>query len=110
MGTEIAILIVIPGLTAFGWLIYKIVFGSRTDAVICLLILLSGLGMGGRGMLNAYRPDFPENWNTSFLLGWFLMSSSFWLTVFSAAGALGLLLTRKMWSGKERPTKDGGET
>jgi len=45
-------------------------------------------------MVTAYSPSIPENWNTSFLIGWFLTSASFWLVVTSCAGAILLLAIR----------------
>lgn len=110
MGTEILILIVIPGLAALIWLVQKILFGVRIDAVVCLSALIAGLGLGVRGMVNSYRPDFPENWNTSFLMGWFLMSASFWLIVLASAGAIVLYLVRKLYPRNRAERKGAHET
>ena len=98
MGTEITILIVPIGLALFGWLLFRIVAGLLPDRAVYLFALLLALGLGVRGMLNAYSPNIPENWNTSFLVGWFLTSASFWLIVTSAAGALLLLGFRRLRS------------
>jgi|SRR6056297_309282 len=94
MGTEITILIVPVGLALFGWLLFRIVAGSLPDRAVYLFALLAALGLGVRGMVTAYSPSIPENWNTSFLIGWFLTSASFWLVVTSCAGAILLLAIR----------------
>lgn len=87
MGTEILILIVIPGFVIFCWLIYRVLSQPPLQRAVYLAALLIALALGVLGMVNAYRPDIPANWNPSFLLGWFLMSSSFWLIVTSVCAA-----------------------
>ncbi|WP_428380972.1 hypothetical protein [Nevskia ramosa] len=95
MGSEIAILIVLPGFGAFLWCSYKILTTALPDRAAYFLALLIGLGLGVRGMVNAYLPSIPENWNTSFLVGWFLMSASFWLIVATALAAVVVPVLRK---------------
>ncbi|MDZ4076775.1 MULTISPECIES: hypothetical protein [Hydrocarboniphaga] len=95
MGSEIALLIVLPGLGVFAWLSYRTLTGPLPDRALYLVALLAGLMLGVSGMVSAYRPDIPENWNTSFLVGWFLMSASFWLIVATGIALLCIFVLRK---------------
>jgi len=107
MGTEIIGFIIFPGIAALGWLIYWSILGTLIERVAALFGLLFGLGLGVRGMVNAYLPSIPENWNTSFLVGRFLISASFWLIITAVFGAILVALVQKGASifGYEEPER-----
>ncbi|MES2489339.1 MAG: hypothetical protein V4607_06060 [Pseudomonadota bacterium] len=96
MGTEILLLIVLPGLFLFVRLAYKALTKSLPDSAVYLAALLGAVAFGLFGMVKAYNPDIPENWNTSFIVGWFLMSVSIGLIGASICAALVLYLWRKL--------------
>ena len=100
MGSEILLLIVIPGAYSFARLCYLALVAPLFERCVYLVALLGGLGLGVRGMVSAYIPSIPENWNASFLVGWFLMSASFWLIAAHMTARLTLLLKQRLQSRK----------
>ena len=84
----------LPGLGAFAWLCYGTLTSELPGRAVYFLALLVGLALGVWGMVNAYIPTIPENWNTSFLVGWFLISASLWLIATSVIAALCLFVLR----------------
>jgi hypothetical protein len=95
MGSEIVIVIVIPGIYLFCRLCYLVLTASHPERTIYFFALQVALALGVIGMLNSYRPSIPENFNTSFLLGWFMIKTSFWLIVIYPITKIGIYLKLK---------------
>jgi hypothetical protein len=81
MGSEIIAIIFIPGIYLFCRLCYLVLTVSNPERAIYFIALQVALALGVIGMLNSFLPSIPENYNTSFLLGWFMIKTSFWLII-----------------------------
>ena len=96
MGSEIIAVILIPGIYLFFRLCYLVLTARNPERTIYFAALLIALALGVIGMLNSYLPDIPENYNGSFLLGWFMIKTSFWLMVIYPVVKLGIYLKSEL--------------
>lgn len=100
MGSEIIAIIFIPGIYLFFRLCYLVVMATFPERAIYLFFLLLAIALGVRGMLNSYLPSIPGNYNTSFLLGWFMIKASFWLLILFPLARVCIFLKEKLQSKK----------
>jgi hypothetical protein len=95
MGSEIIAIVFIPGIYLFVRLCYLTLVAKLPDRAVFFITLLLAIALGVNGMLNSYLPSIPENYNTSFLLGWFMIKTSLWLIVLYPVAKLCIFLMEK---------------
>lgn len=96
MGGEIIGIIYLPG-AYFLYRFCRLVLTTELpDRAIYFVFLLLALGLGVVGMVSSYLPTIPENYNSSFLRGWFMICASFWITVLYPISKLLIFLVNKL--------------
>lgn len=96
MGSEIIVVIFLPGIYFLYRFCRLVITAELPDRAIYFAFLLLALGLGVVGMVNSYLPTIPENYNSSFLRSWFMICTSFWLTVLYPVSKLLVFLIAKL--------------